>query len=320
MTTYGLKLMAELRSARTLIDHARAAVDHDFAFAAISDHFHPWLPQHNHSPFAWSVLGAVAAQCPELELATAVTCPIGRYHPAVVAQAAATVATLSNRPFTLAVGTGERLNEHITGAPFPAIDRRQEMLREAIAIIRALWSGHWTMIRGHHFTAEDARIYDLPDQPMRLVVAVSGPESIALAQEVGADGMMAVDAEPSLIDGWVHGGGDASATWTEVPCAWTKDDDEGRRLAHERFRFGVPGWKVMSELPNPVNFDAACQTVRPEDVAEAVPSGPDPQRYVDAIGQFVDAGFERIAVVPVGDDLDGFLRAWDTEIRPRLPA
>jgi G6PDH family F420-dependent oxidoreductase len=319
VTTFGLKLMSELRSARTLLAHASGAEEHGFEYVAISDHFHPWLPEHDHSPFAWSVLGAVAAQHPGLELATGVTCPIGRYHPAVVAQAAATVATLSDRPFTLAVGSGERLNEHVTGAPFPAIDLRQAMLREAIEIIRALWTGRWTTIRGRHFTVEDARIYDLPEQPLRLVVAVSGPDSITLADEVGADGVMATTPERDLVAGWVKSGGDPAATWTEVACAWTPDAEDGRRVAHERFRFGVPGWKVMSELPNPVNFDAACATVTVEDVAKAVPSGPDPQAYVEAIGRYVDAGFERIAVVPVGDDLGGFLRAWTDEIRPRLP-
>src|SRR3954447_5913063 len=186
MTTFGLKLMAELRSPRTLVEHARAAQDEGFDFVAISDHFHPWLPEHHHSGFAWSVLGAVAVGQPRLALATGVTCPIGRYHPAIVAQAAATVATLSDRPFTLAVGTGERLNEHITGAPFPAIDQRLAMLRDAITIIRALWTGEWTTLRLEHFTVEDARLFDLPEQPPGLVVAVSGEDSRQQATALAA--------------------------------------------------------------------------------------------------------------------------------------
>ena len=318
MTTFGLKLMSELRGPRELLQHARAAEDAGFGFVAISDHFHPWLPEHTHSPYAWSVLGAVAAAQPGLALATGVTCPIGRYHPAIVAQAAATVASLSDQPFTLAVGTGERLNEHITGAPFPAIDQRLAMLRDAVRIIRALWSGEWTTLRLEHFTVEDARLFDVPEQPPRLVVAVSGDDSMQLAADVEADGIMAVDADPALTKGWTASGGDAAATWTEIPCAWAADTEAGLRLAHERFRFGVPGWKVMSELPNPVNFDAACRTVRPEDVARSVPHGPDPDPYIDAIRQYVDAGFEHIALVPVGDDLDGFLRLWRDAIRPAL--
>jgi G6PDH family F420-dependent oxidoreductase len=310
--------MAELRGSRELVGHAQAAHELGFDYVAISDHFHPWLPEHEHSPFAWSVLGAVAAGHPDLALATGVTCPIGRYHPAIVAQAAATVATLSDRPFTLTVGTGERLNEHITGAPFPAIDVRLDMLRDAIRIIRTLWSGEWTTLRLEHFTVEDARLFDLPEHAPRLVVAVSGPESLRLARDIEADGIMAVDPDETLTSAWVKDGGDGAGTWTEVACAWAPDAAAGLRLAHERFRFGVPGWKVMSELPNPVNFDAACATIRPEDVADAVPHGPDPAPYIEGISRFVDAGFEQIAIVPVGDDLDGFLRLWCEAIRPAL--
>jgi G6PDH family F420-dependent oxidoreductase len=310
--------MAELRGARELVDHPRAAQDEGSDYVAISDHFHPWLPEHEHSPYAWSVLGATAARNPDLALATGVTCPIGRYHPAVVAQAAATVASLSNHPFTLAVGTGERLNEHITGAPFPAIDRRLDMLRDAVRIIRALWTGTWTTLRLDHFTVEDARIFDLPELPPRLVVAVSGEASLRLATELEADAIMAVDADDALTGAWVKQGGDTAATWSEIACAWAPDTDAGLRLAHERFRFGVAGWNVMSELPNPTNFDAACRTVRPEDVADAVPHGPDPAPYIEGINRFVDAGLERIAIVPVGDDLGGFLRLWRDSIRPAL--
>ncbi len=152
---FGLKLMSELRDARTLVDQAQAAEDSGFEFVAISDHFHPWLSDHEHSPFAWSVLGAVAAKTRNLDIATGLTCPIIRYHPAIIAQAAATLATMTDRQFVLAVGAGEKPNEHITGANFPAVDIRHEMLGEAIRIMRALWTGEWTTIRGDHLTVED---------------------------------------------------------------------------------------------------------------------------------------------------------------------
>ena len=318
MTRFGLKLMSELRGPRELVAHAVAAEEAGFDFVAISDHIHPWLPEHEHSPFAWSVLGAVAQATEQLDLATGLTCPIGRYHPVIVAHAAATVGALTDRKVTLAVGAGERLNEHVTGQPFPAVDVRHEQLGEAIAIIRALWTGEWTTFRGDHFTAEDARIYDLPTQPIDLVVGVSGPASLDLAASSGAAGIMATDPEPELVDGWAERGGDRGATWTEVPFAWVPDAEEGRRLAHERFRFGVPGWKVMSELPNPVNFAAATETVRPEDLADSVPSGPDPQPYVDAVQPYLDAGFTNLSIVPVGDDVDGTIRFWQDEVRPAL--
>jgi G6PDH family F420-dependent oxidoreductase len=308
--------MCELRDARTLVRQAQAAEDAGFEFAAISDHIHPWLPQHSHSPFAWSVLGAVAARTTKLDLATGLTCPMLRYHPAIIAQAAATVATLTDRQFTLAVGSGERLNEHVTGVPYPAVDLRHEMLGEAIEILRELWTGRWTTYRGKHLTVEDARIYDLPDKPIRLVVGISGEESLALAQRTGADGIMAVEPLPELVRKWDDSGGGSAGAWTEIAFAWAPTKDEGLRLAHERLRFGVPGWKVMAELPNPVNFGAACKSVTPELVGESIPHGPDPEAYLKAISTFVDAGFDHISIVPVGDDLAGFLKFWTDEIAP----
>ncbi len=311
MTTFGLKLMVELRSARELIDEAVAAEERELGFVAISDHIHPWLSDHQHSPFAWSVLGAVADRTGSIGIATGLTCPIFRYHPTIVAQAAATIGELSGGRFTLAVGAGERLNEHVAGDAWPAVDVRHEMLGEAIDIMRALWTaeeGTFVTYRGRHLTAEDVRVYDRPELPVDLVVGVSGPASLDLAADHDADGIMATDPEPSLVDGWAQRGGDRSATWTEIPFAVADTAEEGLRLAHERFRFGAPGWKVMAELPNPVNFDAATASVRPEDLAGSIPHGPDPAPYIEATQQFIDAGFDKISFVPVGDDMDRF---WD---------
>lgn len=317
MTTYGLKLMSELRDARTLVRQAEQAHDAGLGYVAISDHIHPWLPEHEHSPFAWSVLGAIASRVPDLELATGVTCPIGRYHPVIVAHAAATVATMSDRRLTLALGSGERLNEHVTGQPFPAVDQRLDMLGEATEIIRALQSGEFVTRRGTHFTVEDARLYDVPDDPLNLVLAISGPASLEVAQR-HADGVMSNEPVDTLLQQWSQGGGDPSNTWTEVPFAWAPTVEQGLTLAHERFRFGASGWKVMSELPNPVNFGAATQHVRPEDLAESIPHGPDPEPFVDALRELRDAGFEHVAVVPVGDDTEGLLKFLGDEVLPAL--
>jgi G6PDH family F420-dependent oxidoreductase len=221
---------------------------------------------------------------------------------------------MSDGRFTLAVGAGERLNEHVTGAAWPAVDVRHDQLAEAIGIMRALWAaddGAFVTVRGEHFTAEDVRIYDRPDQPVPLVVAVSGAASLDLAASCGAEGIMATDPDPALVDGWAERGGDRAATWTEIPFAVAATEAEGLALAHERFRFGAPGWKVMAELPNPVNFDAATASVREEDLAGSVPHGPDPKRYVEATRAYVDAGFDKISFVPVGDDLDAFFAVVD---------
>jgi len=317
MTRFGLKLMCELHDPRALVRQAQMAQEAGLDFVCISDHIHPWLPEHEHSPFAWSVLGGVAAAT-DIEMATGLTCPIGRYHPVIIAQAAATVAAMSDRPFTLAVGAGERLNEHVTGTPFPSVGVRHEKLHEAIEIMQLLWQGGFHSYRGDHFTADDVRIYDLPETPIRLVVGVSGDQSLDLAQAARADGIMAVDPEAALIDGWGERDGDTTQTWSEVPMAWAPSEEEGLRLAHERLRFALPGWKVMAELPNPVNFAAATALTTPAHMADAVPHGPDPKRYADAIGEFVDAGFEHLSLIPVGDDVEGTIRFFTDEVRPHL--
>jgi len=318
MSRFGLKLMSELRDPRTLVEHAIAAEGAGLEFVSISDHYLPWVPEQQHSPFAWSVLGAVAAGTSELDLATGVTCPILRYHPAIVAQAAATVAAMTDRRFVLGLGAGERLNEHVTGVRFPSVEERHQMLGEAVSIMRELWTGEWVTRRGEFFDVEHAKVYDLPTEPIRIVLAGSGDASLDLARDCGADGVMGTDPDPDLVDGWVGRGGSRDTTWTEVPFAWAPTPEEGRELAHARFRFGAPGWSVMSELPTPKAFDAACEAIRPEDLADSVPSGPDPEPYVTAVRGFLDAGFEHVAIVPVGDDLDGLLRFWNDEVRPAL--
>ncbi len=317
MTEFGIKLMVELRGPAALIDQAVQAEERGLDFVAISDHIHPWLGDHEHSPFAWSVLGAIADRTERIGIATGVTCPTFRYHPAIVAQASATIATLAEGRFTLALGAGERLNEHVVAQGWPPVDIRHEMLADAIEIIRALHGGGFVTHRGTHLSVEDARVYDLPDGSIPIVVAVSGPASLDLAQACGADGIMAIDPDPSLIDGWADRGGDRSATWTEVGFATAPTVEEGKALAHERMRFITPGWKVMAELPNPVNFDAATALITPEQVAAMVPHGPDPEPYVEAVQEFVDAGFDKISFLPVGDDLDRFFEMVDI-VRDRI--
>ena len=199
-------LMSELRSARELVDQARAAEQAGFDLAVISDHFHPWLPEHDHSPFAWSVLGAIAQALPTMGLATGVTCPTGRYHPAVVAQAAATVATLSERRFTLGVGSGERLNEHVTGQPWPRAGDRRAMVAEAIDIIRRLWEGANVNHRGEWFTVENAQLFGLPDALPPILLSASGRRSAKLAGEQ-ADGLIAVSPDPTLVAAYESVGG-----------------------------------------------------------------------------------------------------------------
>ncbi|HWB72816.1 MAG TPA: TIGR03557 family F420-dependent LLM class oxidoreductase [Egibacteraceae bacterium] len=316
MVKFGYTLLSELHGPKELVDQAQAAEDAGFDLAVISDHFHPWLDSHSDSPFAWSVLGAVAERTQRLQLATLVTCPTIRYHPAIIAQAAATVAILSDGRFTLGVGAGENLNEHVVGHGWPPVDVRHEMLEEAVEAMRLLWRGDYCSFRGKHVTVVDARLYTVPDQPPPVAVAASSSESLKLAARIG-DALVGVEPDPDLVSGFERAGGLGKRKIGQVPLSYDVDEAEARRLAM-RFKFAVPGWKVMAELPNPVSFEAATATVREDDVAGIVACGPDPDAHVAAISDFVAAGFEEVCLLQVGDDHEGFLRFWRDELAPRL--
>ena len=314
---FGYTLMSEEHGPRELVEIARRAEEVGFEFVVQSDHFHPWVPEQEHSPNCWTTLGAVAQATSTIGLRTFVTCPILRYHPAIVAQQAATLACLSENRFTLSVGAGERLNEHVVGLGWPAAEERHEMLGEALEIIRALWQGGYQSYRGEHFALEDARLFDLPEQPIPLAMAISGPESLQVAL-AHADELVATEPLPELIDAFRREKGAGAAATTQVPVAWAADAAAGLEVAHRMFRWSALGWKVQAELPNPVNFAAAAQHVRPEDLAEQIPHGPDVAAYVAAVQKMADGGFDHLAFVQIGPDQDGFLRFWSEELRPAL--
>jgi G6PDH family F420-dependent oxidoreductase len=318
MTRYGYTLLSETHHPRELVDEGLRAEAAGFDFLVVSDHFHPWLDSHGHSPFAWSVLGSLATSTTTVDLATMVTCPFLRYHPAVIAQAAATVGALSDGRFTLGLGAGEQLNEHVVGEPWPSVRIRHDMLRESIEAMQALWSEDWVTYDGEHVHVEDARLFDVPDGGIDVFVGASGQESATLAAEQGA-GLCLIEPDDELVTSYRSTAGDGAATWGQVPLSWDADDAHAAKLAHERFRFGALGWKVMAELPNVVNFEAATRSVREEDVTKQMPAGSDPERMAKAVREFVDAGIDNVAVLQVGDDIDGFLSAWTDEIRPMLP-
>jgi G6PDH family F420-dependent oxidoreductase len=237
-----------------------------------------------------------------------------RYHPAIVAQMAATVAVLSDERFTLGLGAGERLNEHVVGRGWPPVDVRHEMLREAVGVIRELWDGGYVTHRGEHFVVEDARVFDLPRRRIPTFVAAGGKRAAELAADI-ADGVCATEPDEGIVSAYLEAGGDPAATWGQVVLAWARDEKTGLADAHAQFRFAAGGWKVQSELPNPANFDAATQTIDPDDLAEAIPAGPDVERHAAAVREFADAGFEHVAVAYPGADADGFMRFWREQLR-----
>jgi G6PDH family F420-dependent oxidoreductase len=229
-----------------------------------------------------------------------------RYHPAVVAQQAATLQLLAEGRFTLGLGSGENLNEHVVGAGWPALQTRQAMLAEAIEVIRALHTGELVDFDGDFFQVDSARIWDLPEHGVDLGVAVSGDRSVQRFAPL-ADHLVAVEPKAELVEAWnaVEGapriGGPARAVG-QVPISWGPDRDEAVQRAHDQFRWFAGGWSVNADLPTPAGFAGATQFVRPEDVAENIPCGPDLEAIADAVTAFVDAGFTDVAVVQIGDE------------------
>lgn len=313
----GYKLAAEAFGPNELVRQAALAEQAGFDFVEMSDHFHPWLDNQGHSPFPWTVFGTIVAKTERIELASGVTCPTMRYHPAIIAQAAATTALLAEGRFTLGVGSGERLNEHVVGQGFPdSVRVRHEMLREALEIIRLLWLGGYRSYEGRHLRLEDARIFDLPDELPLIAVAASGAESTQIAAELG-DALFATEPKPQLIQNYRAAGG-TGPRYVEVPVAWASDEHVAAQAALEKWRWAMTGWKVMSELPNPVNFEAATATVRHEDLRQQFACGPDPARYLEVAKPFVEAGFDRLVLLNAGPDPDGFMDFYQRELSQPL--
>jgi G6PDH family F420-dependent oxidoreductase len=314
----GYKLSAEGFGPKELIRQAVRAEQAGFDFVEISDHYHPWLDVQGHSPFAWTVLGAIAAKTERIGLATGVTCPSVRYHPAIIAQAAATLAIVSDNRFTLGIGAGERLNEHVVGQGFPSVRGRHERLREALEIINLLWQGGYQSYEGKHLQLEDARVFDLPDRLPVIAVAAGGKQAAELAAELGT-GLFATEPRADLVQTFTGAGG-SGPKYAEVPMAWAQTEEAGVEEALKTTRWAVTGWKVMSELPNPVNFEAASATVTADDIRKQFAVGPDAGPYVDAVKEYVDAGYDHIVLQNAGPDPDGFLDFFAKDLRDKLHA
>ncbi len=310
-------MMCEQSSAAQLVADVRGAEAAGFDFAVISDHYQPWLEAQGHSPYAWSVLGAAAQATERIPLMTYVTCPLIRYHPVVVAQKAATVQNLSEGRFRLGLGAGERLNEHVVGVPWPSVGVRHEMLSEALEIIISLLAGEVVHRHAGHFRADRARLWDPPERPVPIGVAVSGPDSCRLAG-AKADLMIAIQPEAELREMYERAGGTGSRVG-QLAVSYDADRDAAIRRAHEQFRWFGLGWKVMAELPNPDAFDAASASVTPEEVAESIPCGDDVNTHVEAVKRFLDAGFDEVALVQIGGAHQSGFIAWaERELLPAL--
>lgn len=319
---FGYTLMTEQAGPKALVRCAAAAERAGFDFEVSSDHYFPWLDEQGHSPYAWSVLGAVS-QCTEtVELMTYVTCPTMRYHPAVVAQKAATMQLLSDNRFTLGLGSGENLNEHVIGKGWPSANVRHEMLAEAVAIISGLFDGGYFNYSGKHYRVDSAKLWDLPETRTPIGVAVSGKQSVRLFAPV-ADAMIAVQPVADLCREWdahrASPGEEPSRKIGQLPVCWDTDADAAVRRAHDQFRWFSGGWKVNAELPATASFAGATRFVTEDDVAQAIPCGPEAKPIVESVQKFADAGFSDLALVQIGGEhQDGFLDFAEATLLPAL--
>ncbi|MCV7288738.1 LLM class F420-dependent oxidoreductase [Mycolicibacterium wolinskyi] len=322
MTRFGYTLMTEQSGPKDLVRYAVSAEQVGFDFEVCSDHFSPWLATQGHAPSAWPVLGAVAHATEAVQLYSYVTCPTIRYHPAVVAQQAATLQILADGRFTLGLGSGENLNEHVVGRGWPTIERRLDMLAEAIKIIRELLTGELVDFRGEYFEVDSARIWDLPAEPLTIGVSMTGEKAVEKLA-VAADHLINVAPDRKIIDEWRSlrqstGVLPEGRVIGQIPVCWDTDRDAAVKRAHDQFRWFAGGWSVNADLPTPAGFAGATQFVRPDDVASSIPCGPDLDAIVAAVDEYRQAGFTDIALVQIGGDSQE--RFLDEAAKPLLAA
>jgi G6PDH family F420-dependent oxidoreductase len=304
---FGYTLMTEQSGPKDLVRYAVSAEQAGFDFEVSSDHYSPWLASQGHAPYAWSVLGAVAHATERVELATYVTAPTIRYHPAVIAQKAATMQLLADGRFILGLGSGESLNEHTVGQGWPGVDQRQAMLVEAVEIIRELHAGELVTYSGKYFRVDSARVWDLPEGGVPIGLAVSGDKSIEHLAPLG-DHLISTEPSADLITSWDSHHPAASRKIGQIPICWDPDKDTAVASAHEQFRWFAGGWAVNADLPTTASFSGATQFVRPDDVASSIACGPDLDELAESVKPFLDAGYTDVALIQIGGDTqDQFL-------------
>ncbi len=313
----GYFLSSEEWGPRDLVDLAGKAERAGFEGLWISDHYHPWSDEQGHSPFVWAVIGALA-EATDQKITTAVTCPMVRIHPAIIAQVAATASLLLNGRFCLGLGSGEALNEHILGDRWPEADERLEMLEEAVQVIRMLWQGGVHSHRGRHYRVERCQVYDLPDERPPILISGFGPKAIDLAARIG-DGFVTVGPDAEAVKRFRDGAGDGDApVQGGLKVCWGTDEAKARQTVHRLWpNDGLPG-ELAQILPTPQHFEQASQLVTEEMLAEETPCGPDIERHVQAIQEYADAGFDELYVQQIGPEQDGFFEAYRDHVLPRF--
>jgi len=319
MTRLGYAISSEEHHPSAIVRHAQRAEEIGFTYALISDHFHPWVGEQGQSPFIWGVLGGIAQATKTLHIGTGVTAPIIRTHPAIIAQAAATIAAMMPGRFFLGVGTGENLNEHILGDRWPAFAIRAEMLEEAIQVIRLLWQGGMQSHYGKYYTVENARLYTLPDVPPQIMIAAAGPESAELAGKLG-DGLINTSPDAEIVQIFEKYGSKDRPKYGKLTVCWAETTAKARATAFRNWPNAAMKGDLAQELPTPSHFERAAQMVTEDSVAEAVICSNNPDDHLKGIQEFVDAGFDHVYVHQIGPDQEGFFNFYERFILPAFVA
>ncbi|MGH8957797.1 MAG: TIGR03557 family F420-dependent LLM class oxidoreductase [Acidimicrobiia bacterium] len=314
----GLTISSEEFSPSRLVEVAVLAEEAGFDFVSISDHYHPWVTAQGHSPFVWSVLGAISQATDEIEVAVGVTCPTIRIHPAILAQSVATMGVLLEGRFVWGVGTGEALNEHVVGDAWPPYEIRAEMLEEAISVIRLLWAEESVTHFGPYYSVVDARILDQPKEPVPIVVSAFGPESAELAASIG-DGLWISGAAEETVDVFRQAGG-KGPVYSQLSLCWAESEKEAVATAHRLWAFSELPGTLNQDLPTMLHYEQAVKLVTPEMVAKSTPCGPDAAPILKSAQKAVAAGIDHLYFHQIGPDQEGFVEFWKSELRDELLA
>lgn len=318
VTDFGFHASHEQIPPRQLLDAVQTAEHSGFAAAMCSDHLAPWSHRQANSGHAWSWLGAALATT-QLSFGV-VTAPGQRYHPTVTAQAIATLAEMFPGRFWAALGSGEAINEHVTGEGWPAKEIRDARLLESVAVIRSLLKGEEVSHRGL-VDVDRARVWSLPSEPPMLVGAAV---SAATAGTVGswADGLITVnqpiDKLRSVLAAFRHTGGEDKPAFLQVHLSWSVDEDRARDIAFDQWRTNVFGSDLAWNLTTPDEFDSAAKFVRPGDLDNAVLISSDFSWHVDRLAELAELGFHRIYLHHVGQEQTDFIRAFGENVLPKL--
>jgi G6PDH family F420-dependent oxidoreductase len=312
----GYFLSCEQFGPKELVEQAKRAEAAGFEALWISDHFHPWNDEQGQSPFVWGVIGALS-EATSLPVTTAVTCPTVRIHPAIIAQAAATAGVQLDGKFILGVGSGEALNEHVLGHVWPSVGVRQQMLEEAVDVIRLLHRGDEVSHHGRYYEVQEARIYTRPEQPVPIYVSGFGPQAAELAGRIG-DGYCIAMPDADLVKAFRGAGGNDKPVQAGTKVSWDPDADAALDTAHRLWaNEGLPG-QLAQTLPRPKDFADAMTLVPREAIAESVACGPDADKHIAQVQKYLDADIDEVYVQQIGPDMDGFFTSWERDVLPAL--